>query len=204
VAAVHCQNSCPTGNLTTDKEKRQSGQVSSFIPTLQAFQVGNSLMDRVKILRNLLWSAKSGLQNPQMLYIARRVTNGCHGRDGMCELRAIYQFVVQNVRYTGDISKVDTFAGPIRVLQMGGGDCDEHTLVNAALAMANGFDVRARITSNRGTTWDHIYCLAGFPKGRSTSWVALDSTMAKGMNDFSRFGKEPPRAKYQDFKMEKP
>jgi transglutaminase-like putative cysteine protease len=191
-----------TGNLTTGATKRQSERVN--IPTLQAYEVGNSLAKRVRILRDLLWSPNSGLQNPQVLAIARRVTSHCPGRDGMCELQAIYQFVVQNVRYTGDISKVDTFAGPLRVLQMGGGDCDEHSLVNAALAMANGFDAKVRITSNRGQTWDHIYCMVGFPKGRTSSWIALDSTMAKGRNDFSRFGKEPPRAKFQDFKMEKP
>lgn len=122
----------------------------------------------------------------------------------MCELRAIFECVVSNVRYTGDVAAVDTFAAPLRVLQMGGGDCDEHTLVNAALAIANGFQCKARITSNRGITWDHIYCLAGLPKGRADQWIALDTTLARRMGDTSRFGQEPPRAKYQDFDLGKP
>jgi transglutaminase-like putative cysteine protease len=176
----------------------------SDTPTLQAFEVNNSLSSRVKILRNLLWSPRTGLQNPQILAIARRVTSGCPGRDGMCELRAIYKFVVENVRYTGDISKVDTFSGPLRTLQMGGEDCDGHSLLNAALAMANGFTAKVRITSNRGLSWDHIYCMVGFPKGRTSQWIALDSTLARSRQDFSRFGREPPKAKFQDFTMEKP
>lgn len=173
-------------------------------PTLQAFQVNDSLISRVKILRNLLWSPKSGLQNPQVLFIARRVTQACRGRDGMCELQAIYRFVVENVRYTGDVAKVDTFSGPLRTLQMGGEDCDGHSLINAALAIANGFSAKVRITSNRGASWDHIYCMVGFPKGTTNRWIALDTTLARSRTDFSRFGQEPPRAKFQDFSLEKP
>jgi hypothetical protein len=173
-------------------------------PTLQAYRVGESLTDRVKILRGLLWSPRAGLQNPTLLALARAVTQGCRGRDVMCELRTIYQFVVTNVRYTGDMAAIDTFSAPLRTLQMGGEDCDGHCLVNAALAIANGFQAKARITSNRGVTWDHIYCMVGLPKGRTEKWVALDTTLARTMGDTSRFGQEPPRAKYQDFDLGKP
>lgn len=172
-------------------------------PTLQAYRVGESLQDRVKILRTLLWSPKNGLQHPTTLALARRVTEHCRGRDAMCELQAIYQFVVTNVRYTGDVATIDTFSAPLRTLQMGGEDCDGHCLVNAALAIANGFQAKARITSNRGVTWDHIYCMAGMPKGRTERWVALDTTLARTLGDASRFGQEPPRAKYQDFDLVK-
>jgi hypothetical protein len=173
-------------------------------PTLQAHQVNDSLIARVKIMRKLLWSPKNGLQNPLMIAIARQVTRGCRGRDLMCELRSIYQFVVENVRYTGDVAKVDTFSAPLRTLQMGGEDCDGHAVLNCALAMANGFVAKVRITSNRGISWDHIYCMAGYPKGRTDRWIALDTTLARSRSDFSRFGQEPPKAKYQDFSMEKP
>lgn len=173
-------------------------------PTLQAYNVGDSLISRVRILRNLLWSPKNGLQNPLMLAIARQVTRSCAGRDATCELQSIYKFVVENVRYTGDINSIDTFSAPLRTLQMGGEDCDGHCLVNAALAIANGFRAKARITSNRGLTWDHIYCMVGLPKGRADHWIALDTTLAKSRTDVSRFGREPPRAKFEDFALEKP
>jgi hypothetical protein len=173
-------------------------------PTLRAFEVGSSLPARVKVLRNLLWSPKSGLQDPRIISIARQVTRACQGRDAMCELRSIYQFVVTNVRYTGDVNSVDTFSAPLRTLQMGGEDCDGHAVLNCALAMANGFRAKVRITSNRGLTWDHIYCMVGLPKGRADSFLALDTTLAKSRSDFSRFGREPPKAKFQDFSMEKP
>jgi transglutaminase-like putative cysteine protease len=166
--------------------------------------MGNGLDERVKLLRQLCWDENNGVRAPRMIYIARQITRGCAGRDIMCELRAIYQFVVTNVRYTGDVAGVDTFSSPIRTLQMGGEDCDGHTVLTAALAICNGFKAKARITSNRGITWDHIYGMVGLPKGRSDKWIALDTTLARNRGDFTRFGIEPPRAKYQDFLMECP
>jgi hypothetical protein len=92
-------------------------------PTLKAYQMGNSLDERVKLLRQLCWDENNGVRAARMLHIARQVTRGCPARDLMCELRAIYQFTVENVRYTGDVAGVDTFSSPLRTLQMGGEDC---------------------------------------------------------------------------------
>lgn len=166
--------------------------------------MGNSLEERVRLLRKLTWDTENGIRSPRLIYIARQVTRACAGRDVICELRAIYQFTTENVRYAGDIAGVDTFSSPIRTLQMGAEDCDGHTVLNAALAIANGFKAKARITSNRGQTWDHIYCMVGMPKGRADRWIALDTTLARSRRDFSRFGIEPPRAKFQDFLLELP
>ncbi len=74
-------------------------------------------------------------------------------------------------------------------------NCDDHSVLNAVLAMENGFSTRFRITSNTGATWDHIFCMAGVPKGSPRKWVALDTTLP-GSN---KFGVQPPMVKYQDF-----
>lgn len=173
-------------------------------PTLKAYSMGNSLDERMRLLRKLLWDENNGIRAPRMIHIARQVTRGCPGRDTNCELRAIYQFVIENVRYTGDIAGADTFSSPIRTLQMGGEDCDGQGLLVAALAICNGYRAKARITSNKGITWDHIYCMVGMPKGQTSTWIALDTTLARSRSDFSRYGIEPPRAKYQDFTLDMP
>jgi hypothetical protein len=168
-------------------------------PTLTAYNMGNSLEERVRLLRKLCWDPNNGVRAPRMLYIARQVVRSCPARDLMCELQKIFWFTVTNVRYTGDIAGVDTFSSPMRTLQMGGEDCDGHTVLNAALAILNGYQAKARITSNKGVTWDHIYCMVGLPKGRTDRWIALDTTLGA-----HRFGIEPPRAKYQDFALDMP
>jgi hypothetical protein len=169
---------------------------------MKIYQMGSSLDERVALLRKLCWDTKNGARSPIILNLARQVTRACAGRDALCELRSIFQFVVTNVRYTGDVFSLDTFSAPLRTLQMGGEDCDGHAVLNCALAICNGFRAKVRITSNTGASWDHIYCLVGMPKGKSDRWIPLDTTLARGRKDFSRFGTEPPRAKYQDFSMD--
>jgi hypothetical protein len=132
-----------------------------------------------------------------MRRIGLAVTEVCRARDDKCELMAIYDFVKRNIRYTGDITDKDTFQSAYRTMQLGGGDCDDHAVLTAVLAMENGFTPKFRITSNYGSSWDHIYCIVGVPKLGPTRWVALDTTLP-GSTD-ARFGKEPPMAKYRDF-----
>lgn len=179
-------------------------------PMLREHRVG-TLDDRVRILKRLVWLGDSafdkskapigGLRDPQMREIGLRVTLGARERNDMEELRAIHAFVTMNapdghpnVRYTGDIARKDTFQSALRTLQYRGGDCDDHSVLVAVLAMENGFDVKFRITSNYGTTWDHIYPLVGVPKTRPTKWVPVDTTLGP-----NRFGQNPPQAKHRDF-----
>lgn len=162
-------------------------------PQLRAHTV-YSLEDRVKILRRLVWSPEGGLRDPLMRRLGLAVTQACKARDDMCELEAVFDTVVKNVRYTGDIAGKDTFQTALRTLQFGGGDCDDHSVCCSTLAMENGFESKFRITSNTGASWDHIYAMCGVPKHRPTRWVALDTTLGVG-----KFGRQPPHAKFRDF-----
>lgn len=154
------------------------------------------------MLRGLVWGtatrrpdgAKGSLRDPLMRNIGLLVTNGCEARRDLCELEAVFNFIVHNVRYTGDIAFKDTFQSALRTLQFGGGDCDDHAVCGAVLAMENGYQTKFRITSNTGATWDHIYLMAGVPKHRPTQWVALDTTLGK-----NKFARQPGSAKHRDF-----
>lgn len=171
--------------------------------TLRAHSV-RSLDDRVRLLRRLVWYGdavldprrppEGGLRDPRMRRLGLLVTRHCPPRDDMCELKAVFDFVVTNLRYTGDIAYKDTFASALRSLQFGGEDCDGHSVVNAVLAMENGFQTKFRITSNTGATWDHIYCMAAIPKHSPARWIALDTTLGRG-----KFAREPSYAKFKDF-----
>ena len=180
-------------------------------PVLRSHQV-KSLGDRVKLRKGLVWkgdrafnargTVTGSLQDPKMREIGLLVTQHCPPRNDMCELEAIYNFTTgnlgpdgrPNIRYTGDIAGRDTFQSAYRTMQYGGGDCDDHSVLNVVLAMVNGYASRFRITSNTGATWDHIYAMAGIPKHRPKRWIALDTTLGPG-----KFGREPPQAKHKDF-----
>ena len=168
---------------------------SRGVAVLRAHDV-DSLEDRVYLLQKQVLDGKGSIKDPLMRRIGLLVTRHCPARDDMCELRAVFDFVVSNVRYTGDIAGRDTFQTALRTMQYGGGDCDDHAQLAAVLAMENGFSSAFRITSNTGSSWDHIYCMAGIPKHKPRDWIALDTTLGPG-----RFGKEPSYAKRRDFRI---
>jgi len=106
-------------------------------PTLRAHSV-RTLEDRIHVLRELVWDPVGGLRDPEMRQLGLAVTHHCPPRNDMCELKAIFDFIVANVRYTGDITQRDTFQTAKRTLQYGGGDClplstqlwkDDYTLI---------------------------------------------------------------------------
>lgn len=98
----------------------------------------------------------------------------CGMRDYLCEVTAIWNFIVLNVRYTQDQDGEDTYQTVRATLEMGAGDCDDLTIMFASLLKAVGFEeIVARIVSVQGDTWDHIYPIVRLPNGR---WVPLDVT----------------------------
>jgi len=175
---------------------------------------------RVRILQDLVWK---GVQNPQMRELAlaitgkgdREVTVGkrqfrvhganCPARDGLCETEAVYNWVKNNIRYTGDIAPlmmpsgevegVDLFQAPWRTVEFGGEDCDGHTVVSTTLLTLNGIPAKFRITApSKASDWAHIYGIAGLPKTQPAKWVPLDTTLPGSM-----FGREAPAARKRDF-----
>jgi len=157
---------------------------------------------RVGIIQDLVWKS---IQDPRMRKIALKVTKNCPARDGECEARAIFQFVRKNVRYTGDVGNVkmgrsgpvegvDLFQSAFRTLEFGGGDCDDHTILNSTLLALNGINPRMRVTAPSGGSWQHIYAVAGLPKNGPSKWAALDTTLPHG-----HLGTEVPYGKKRDF-----
>lgn len=185
------------------------------------------IKERVFLLQNLV--AKS-VQDPTMRNLGLAVTGNddrtlkvgntevmvrgarCPARDDVCEAKAIYDWTSSHIRYTGDtgahalhaggpVEAVDEFQSAPRTVEFKGGDCDDHAVLNATLAIKNGFPAKFRITSNTGDSWDHIYTMVGIPKLNPSRWIALDTTLGdpgtgKPVN---KFNKQPRRAKEVDF-----
>jgi transglutaminase-like putative cysteine protease len=100
----------------------------------------------------------------------------CRPRDARCEITAIWNFVVLNLFYTGDVKGKDTYQTLQASLEAGGGDCDDLAVALIALLEGVGYTCRARVISLSGKTWDHIYPLVYLPRLRQ--WMALDATEA--------------------------
>lgn len=144
-----------------------------------------------------------------------KVASGCRDRDGLCELRAVFDAVKHGdsrvpalktrLMYQNDPQTMDYFVAPKRMLdlcQQGAcaEDCDSHAALVASLCVALGFraGLRAYGPDPKGPL-THVYAVALLPKfsnaddvtGRPSESrdevIGLDTTVSQ-----SRVGWQPP------------
>lgn len=163
--------------------------------------------ERVRLIQDRVWGEKGGVRDPRMRKLALQITKHCPERDGTCEARAVYNYIKQHVRYTGDVAPVamgaggpveaiDLFQSAPRTLEFGGGDCDDNVILGSVLLAHNGITPRIRVTSEALLgEYSHVYALAGLPKLDPQKWVAIDTTLPGNRN----FGVEAPYKRHLDF-----
>jgi hypothetical protein len=106
--------------------------------------------------------------------------NGVPPKDYLGEIRTLFAWVQNNVRYTGDIHRVELLHSARRMLELRASDCDDMTILLAAMLKAIGHPVRLVLVGfnpQRKAVFTHIY-LEAFYKGR---WIPLDATMNRPM-----------------------
>jgi transglutaminase-like putative cysteine protease len=165
-----------------------------------------SIDQRMEILQGVV---EKSVKDPAMRKLALQITRHCPARDGTCEAKAIGDWVKKNIRYTGDVGPiklahngqvegVDVFQTAARTVEFGGGDCDDHTILNATLAAHNGLTSNMRITSPtrdpKEEDYSHIYDMIGLPKNDPRKYYAVDTTLPN-----YRFGYEVPYGKSKDY-----
>jgi transglutaminase-like putative cysteine protease len=96
------------------------------------------------------------------------------------EIRTLFEWVKNNVRYTRDIYRVELLHSARRMLELRAGDCDDMTILLSAMLKAVGHPVRLVLVGfnpERKKLFSHIY-LEAFCRG---AWIALDPTMNRPM-----------------------
>lgn len=165
-----------------------------------------SIDERMEILQGVV---EKSVKDPSMRKLALQITRHCPARDGQCEAKAIGDWVKKNIRYTGDVGPiklshngqvegVDVFQTAARTVEFGGGDCDDHTILNVTLAAHNGLTSNMRVTSPtrnpKEEDYGHIYGTIGLPKNNPRKYYAVDTTLPN-----YRFGYEVPYGKAKDY-----
>ena len=105
---------------------------------------------------------------------------GVKPKDYIGEIKSLFEWVQQNIRYTKDTVHVEVLHSAHRMLELRAGDCDDFSIVLGALLEAIGHPVRLVLTGPdplRQNLFTHIY-LEVFHKGR---WIPLDATMPYSM-----------------------
>jgi hypothetical protein len=102
--------------------------------------------------------------------------SGVPPKDYLGEIKALFEWVQQNVRYTKDPYRVEVLHSARRMLELRAGDCDDMTILLASMLEAIGHPTRLVIigpTPLQPDLFSHIYLEANC-KGR---WISLDPTM---------------------------
>lgn len=105
---------------------------------------------------------------------------GVPAKDQLGEIRALFEWVRKNIRYTRDIYRVELLHTARRMLQLRAGDCDDQTILLGAMLKATGYPVRLVLVGfdpRRPAHFTHIYLEARF-KNR---WIPLDTTVSHPM-----------------------
>ena len=101
---------------------------------------------------------------------------GVRPKDYLGEIRALFEWVQQHVRYTKDAFRLEILHTARRMLELRAGDCDDMSILLGAMLEAIGHPVRLVIVGPdflRPDLFTHVY-LEVYHKGR---WIPLDATM---------------------------
>jgi hypothetical protein len=96
------------------------------------------------------------------------------------EIKVLFEWMQQNVRYTKDPFRVELLHSARRLLELRAGDCDDMTILLGSMLESIGHPVRLVVTGPnplRPKLFSHIY-LEAFHQGQ---WIPLDATMPYAM-----------------------
>lgn len=136
---------------------------------------------------------------PEVKRVAVLATQGCGPVAFGCFVRKIYDFVKARMRYVPDTHEVEEITAPWvharRFLSEGAsyGDCDDFSVVEAALLKSVGVPVRLTVIASpkHGGFYDHVRAEANV----AGQWIPLETTSAKlqfgqSIPDLRRFDTE--------------
>ena len=97
-------------------------------------------------------------------------------KDYLGEIKALFEWVQRNVRYTKDPFGVEVLHSARRMLELRAGDCDDMSILLSAMLESIGHPVRLVLSGPdplRPRLFSHVY-LEVYHKAR---WIPLDATM---------------------------
>jgi hypothetical protein len=108
------------------------------------------------------------------------MARGIAAKDYLGEIRALFEWVQGNIRYTKDPFRVEVLHSARRMLQLRAGDCDDMTILLGSMLEAVGHPVRLVLVGpdpRQPHLFSHIY-LEAYHNGH---WLPLDPTMPYAM-----------------------
>lgn len=123
-------------------------------------------------LRAMSHIVKAYKTAPEIFELARRLTKHLPQKDWRGEASRIHAFVRDKVRYVKDVRGVETLQTPIQTLRIGQGDCDDKSMLVAALLESLGHPTRFLAVGFNPGSYSHV-----FPQTKiGQQWITLETT----------------------------
>ena len=121
-----------------------------------------------------------GRTDPEVRAVADHLTRHLPQKDKGGEIRALYEFVRDRIRYSWDTAGLETLQWPAITLKRGQGDCDDKSILLASLLAAKGHPTRfiaVGLDPSR-PTYVHVYVetVMGRRMDGQRRWVPLETT----------------------------
>jgi transglutaminase-like putative cysteine protease len=150
--------------------------------------------DRINYLVGLI---EEGSQDPQIREFTLNLLNakGVPSYDYLGEIKAIFEWVRDNITYRRHVLCRDSFTTAKRVMELRSGDCDNCVVLLNSMLTSVGVPTGMRlVSSSLDKPFHHIYSLAGIPPTKPSQWIPLDATEKS-----AKIGYEPPYKKRKDY-----
>lgn len=123
---------------------------------------------------NLMVSlVKQYRKNPQIRALAEQIIASVPEKDWVGEIRAVFEWVKCNIRYTQDVRDVETLKTPDATIYSEQGDCDDKSTLVATLLESIGYTTRfVAVGMNEIGVFDHVYAEVKL----GTRWISMDTT----------------------------
>lgn len=143
--------------------------------TMTPFRIGDGdagVTATIKKMQSITFGSE-GVGNPHVRAAALDAVRGV--QRGMDEITSIFEWVKRNIEFRGEYS--ETLQTPLVTLQLGAGDCDDHTTLLAAMYESLGFETRFNTVSTGGVDDEFSHVFPEVKDKSSDRWLAVDSTV---------------------------
>lgn len=137
-------------------------EAQSFLPNFSNQPFGSHRPDEV---RQVLDETRDPIKQVAN-FIA---SNACKSGDAVCQSRALFYFVRDQITYVPDPQFHDQLANPLVVLKTGGADCEDMAVLVSALQKAIGNEARLVFVPG------HAYAQVRIPRYKDR-WLNLEAT----------------------------
>jgi transglutaminase-like putative cysteine protease len=146
-------------------------QVKKQIPySLQGIPEGRAGVKKtLDVMANLVNQSK---KTPYIREFARRHVQDLNQKDIYGEVKRLFHFVRDKVRYIKDIRGIETLHTPEKILEQMAGDCDDKSVLIASLLESIGYECRFVAVGFKFNNLSHVFTQVKL-RGK---WITLETT----------------------------